>query len=221
MPLMQGSELANIPIKISDVWLTNLKDYYNISKLQPTEIINLSEEEELTSLAYSPSNTKLDLWLKEKNSPLAGLGQCIIDTSTKTQVPKEIMVAVAIHESGWGTSGLAQQCKNLYSIKGIGSQGSCEMLTEENLNGQKIQIKASFAKYNSFCESISHFGKLISTSSYYKEAMKYTKDPIQMVYAIHGCSGPYTGKPCIYATDPEWADKVIAIMNQIKEENAI
>lgn len=221
IPLKQNTELANIKIEISDLWLTNMQSHYEISKTSPTDIVELSEEEKISSLAYPLSNTKIDSWLEEKNSPIAGSGQCIIDTSTKTGVPKEIILAVAIHESGWGKSELAQQCKNLFGIKGIGTQGSCERLTKENLNGQEIQIKADFAKYDNFCQSISHFGKKISTSFYYAEAMKYTGDINKMVYAIHGCSGPYAGKPCIYATDPQWADKVIAIMSQIKEADIL
>lgn len=221
MPLMQGIELADIEIKILDLWITNLKDYYNITLTKPAYITEFSEEERILSLAYSPSNTKIDEWLKEKNSPLAGLGQCIIDTSTNTKVPQELILAVAIHESNWSRSDLAQQCKNLFGVKGIGTNGSCEMLTKENLEGKEVEIKDIFSKYSTACQSIMDFGKIISTSLNYQDAMNYTKDMDRMVYAIHGCSGPYTGQQCIYATDPQWADKVIAIINQIKEAKII
>jgi len=220
LPLKKGNELAIIKIELKEIWITNVKDYFNVSNEKPAEKpIALTEEESVTALAYAPSNTKIDEWLKGKNSPLAGLGQCILDTSSKTKVPAELILAVAIHESNWGKSGLAQQCKNLFGIKS--STRDCEMMTSEHLNGQDIQIKAPFMKYENPCQSITYFGKLISTSSYYKEAMQYTNDPIQMAYAIHGCSGPYSGHSCIYATDPEWASKVIEHIKEIKDAQII
>lgn len=215
LPLKQRTELALIKIELKELWLTNAKEYFNVSNEKLTEVpLELTEEETLTSIVYSPSNTKIDEWLKSKNSPMAGLGQCIIDTSTKTQVPPELILAVAIHESNWGKSDLAQQCKNLFGIKS--HKTDCEMMTSEHLEGKYVRVKAPFMRYNNACQSINYFGKLISTSKYYTEAMKYINDPIMMAYAIHGCTGPYAGKPCIYATDPEWASKIINYINEIK-----
>ncbi|MGB9708376.1 MAG: glycoside hydrolase family 73 protein [Candidatus Pacearchaeota archaeon] len=218
LPLKKGEELALIPIEVKELWFTNVKEYFNVSEERPVgEIIELSEEEQLATLTYNPSSTKIDEWLTEKGSPLAGLGQCILDTSSSTKIPFELILAVAIHESGWGKSGLTQQCKNLFGFVTVGPAGTCEMLTTEyTKQGQQIQMIRPFAKYTTPCQSIAHFGKIISTSSYYKEAMKYTNDPIQMAYAIHGCSGPYAGGKCIYATDPQWATKVINYINEIK-----
>jgi len=217
-PLKQADQQANIRIEIMEIWFSNLGTFYNVSKTIPRELINLSEEEKIKFLAYQLSNTPIDVWLKEKGSPLAGIGQCVIDVSTKTKIPKEVILAIAILESGWGKSALAEECKNLFGIKGEGPAGTCKKLTKEYSNGKEIRIKASFAKYDNFCQSVYCFAKLISTSSHYKEAMQYTNDPERMVYAIHGCSGPYAGKPCVYSTDPKWADKVIGLIRQIKRE---
>lgn len=222
-PLMLESKLANLVINVSNIWLSNLENFYTISYIAPLDDIELSEEEKLLSLTYKESSTAIDSWLREKNSPLAGQGQCIVDTAIKTKVPIEVILAIAIHESGWGKSGLAEECKNLFGMKGKGTQGSCEMPTNEfdKKTGKKIRLKQDFAKYDNFCESITHFCKIISTSSNYAEAMKYTNDPERMVYAIHGCSGPYAGKDCIYSTDPDWAKDVIALINQIKKANIV
>lgn len=45
MPLMQGPELALIKIELADLWLTNAKTYYNLSKVKPTVPTTLTEEE--------------------------------------------------------------------------------------------------------------------------------------------------------------------------------
>jgi beta-N-acetylglucosaminidase len=216
-PLMMNGQQAFLKIELDEIWFYNDKDYYNISKVNPVSDVSISEEETAFSGAYQLSNTKIDQWLQEKNSPLAGQGQCIIDVSTRTLVPSDLILAVSILESGWGKSGLSQQCNNLFGVKGAGTAGSCSFATTEyTSDGRRVKINADFAKYNNFCESVLWFGKLISTSSYYVEAMNNKDDSIKMTYAIHGCSGPYQGKECIYSTAPDWADQVITLINEIR-----
>ena len=210
MPLVQEGKQAFIEIKPSEIYFTNMQDYYNAT-FKPTSLVNLSEEERLRAATYRPSSTSVDSWLKGKGSPLAGIGGCVDDASKNTGIASEMILAVAIHESEWGNSSAAKQCNNLFSIKS----------TEEGCRIASIGagIKSvPYEKFSNQCASVIQFGKLISTSPKYQDAMESKNDSEKMVYAIYGCSGPYAGHACLYDDDPEWAAKVIAIMNQIKSE---
>lgn len=218
MPLKQEDKLANIKIRIMKLWINNQNTYYKIIKASDAKIQDsLSEENRLKGSLYTASSTELDKWLQEKESLLAGINECIIDASEQTGIPSQIILGIAIHESNWGKSNLAMECNNLYGIKQQGPEGICKMSTQEQEGDKFITIKAKFAKYKTQCQSVYHFVETISKSSYYVEAMEHTDDIEKMIYAIHGCSGPYAGQNCIYATDLEWANKVLEIIDEIEE----
>lgn len=58
-PLKQGDQLTKIKIIVSDIWFTNVIDYYNVSKVEPTIIpAKLKEEEQASvTLAYEQMKT--------------------------------------------------------------------------------------------------------------------------------------------------------------------
>ncbi|PIU75902.1 hypothetical protein COS75_01985 [Candidatus Pacearchaeota archaeon CG06_land_8_20_14_3_00_35_12] len=171
--------------------------------------------------AYRPSKTQLDEYLQKKYPALAGLGQCILDASASSGVPVEVIIGVAVHESAGGTSGLASgknpldgtYAYNLFGIKGTGPAGTSYWVpsAEYSTVGGKPRGGAEFKRYHDQCESVNDFVRIISTLPAYTEAMKYKDDPQQMIFAISGCSGPYAGKPCIYASDANWAEGVIKV----------
>jgi hypothetical protein len=86
---------------------------------------------------YKLSNTELDKWLAQKYPEFKGLGQCINDESARTGVPVPVILAVAIHESAGGTSGLAKNCNNLFGVTATserkGDAGVCNYVTGECL----------------------------------------------------------------------------------------
>lgn len=210
MPLIQEGKQAFIEIKPSEIYFTNMNDYYSVT-FKSADVINLSEEASLRAATNRPSNTPVDSWLKGKGSSLAGIGSCVNDVSKNTGISSELILAVAIHESDWGNKSMVPQCNNLFSIKSI--EDECRIASV----GTGIK-SVPYKKYPNQCASVAHFGELISTLPKYQEAMRLKNDSEKMVYAIHGCSGPYAGQACLYSDDPEWATSVIAIMNQIKSE---
>ncbi len=56
---------------------------------------------------FIPSNNAIDRFLKSENSPLVGIGGCLLDVQKETKVPWDVALTQAIHESGWGRSQLA------------------------------------------------------------------------------------------------------------------
>lgn len=123
-----------------------------------------------------------------------------------------VMVAQAMVESGWGTSGLASEPNyNLFGIKGDYKGSSVNMGTQEDDGtGSLYSISSNFRKYPSYKESLEDYVSLLrggtsgnsqmyagtwkSNTSSYKDATKYL-----------------TGR---YATDTTYADKLNSVIEK-------
>ena len=127
-----------------------------------------------------------------------------MDTQRKYGVPASVTIAQAIDESGWGQSLLATSDHNLFGIKGTGPAGSDEQPTQEVINGQLVNLSASFQIYQSIAQSIDAHGRLLARSGDYAGAMSRSKDPNAFAAALTG----------IYATDPSYGAKLIQLMKQ-------
>lgn len=131
------------------------------------------------------------------------VGQWAQLSDKETGVPTSVTIAQAVLETGWGKHTIGE-ANNLFGIKGEGPAGSVQVPTQEYENGEWVTKMASFAKYHTFEESIVAHANLIANSSYYTEAMKHTSDPKAFAQHLEG----------VYATDPQYAEKLISIMDQ-------
>jgi LysM repeat protein len=105
-------------------------------------------------------------------------------------------------ESGWGTSGLATKYHNLFGIKGEHEGNSAMLNTWEVYGGKRYEIIAGFRFYPDWATSILDYGVLLTTNKRYKAAIGIT-DYKKQIKAIHDAG---------YATDPDYAKKVIQII---------
>lgn len=123
-----------------------------------------------------------------------------------------VMIAQAMVESGWGTSGLASAPNyNLFGIKGDYNGESVNMGTQEDDGtGSLYSISSNFRKYPSYKESLEDYVSLLrggtsgnsqlyagawkSNTTSYKDATKYL-----------------TGR---YATDTTYADKLNSMIEK-------
>ncbi len=119
----------------------------------------------------------------------------------RTGVPASVTLAQAALETGWGASTIGD-AKNLFGIKGTGPAGSISVPTKEFINGRMVTVRDNFRKYHSWQESIEDHGKLLLNSRY-SPALRYKNDPDRYAHAIHDAG---------YATDPNYASKLISIM---------
>lgn len=185
----------------------------------------------------------IDKFFQTHNSPLEGLGECIVDASERTGVPSLVIISVAAHESGWGNSDLANShcptsspynnlantlSNNLFGYKpkrtSTGTLGTCRWRTWECLKAEPpdglgkcdnpcgegeecYYVVEEFNSYITKCDSVNDFAEKIRDN--YKKAMRYVSNPEKMVKEM-GRAG--------YATDPDWADKVVNIMGAFLEE---
>jgi len=124
------------------------------------------------------------------------------DAASKYGLPGAIMAAIPIQEGV--RSQLQTKYHNLFSIKGTGPAGSVTLPTEEVIDGQRVTVNAKFRVYNNEAESFMDFGKLITESGIYDDAVEDWRakhDPKSFIRKV--------GRR--YATDPDWPDKVLKI----------
>jgi hypothetical protein len=121
-----------------------------------------------------------------------------VDNYKKYGILPSITLGQAALESGWGSSELTKKAYNLFGIKGVGTAGSIEMNTTEEINGKKVPVIDYFRKYNSYEESVNDHGKLLS-SDYYK-SVKNAPDYKSAAFALQSKG---------YATDSSYASNLI------------
>ena len=123
----------------------------------------------------------------------------------KTGIPASFVIAEGALESAWGTSGLAVQGKNLFGVKADKSWTGeiLTMNTREFIKGKWVLVPAYWRKYATWDECIDDHAAFFMQNRRYKPALAVEKDGEAFARAVAAAG---------YATDPEYANKVIAIM---------
>lgn len=124
-----------------------------------------------------------------------------------TKVPASLTIAQAALESGWGSSGLTVKANNLFGIKGSGPAGSITVQTTEYINGKAVKVNAPFRAYNNWGESIADHSELIVNG------VSWNRNLYSKVLGASGKAAAQEIAAAGYATDPNYAAKLIQIMN--------
>ncbi|RUR31026.1 flagellar assembly peptidoglycan hydrolase FlgJ [Vreelandella andesensis] len=129
--------------------------------------------------------------------------------SNATGVPAELILAQAALETGWGRHEIATQhggnSHNLFGIKaGSHWQGkTTDIVTHEYIGGRRTQIVDSFRVYDSFEHAFTDYAKLIGNNPRYAGVVQ-AADAHQAAHELQRGG---------YATDPQYANKLVAVMN--------
>ncbi|MBG0871895.1 glucosaminidase domain-containing protein [Burkholderia sp. 9777_1386] len=120
----------------------------------------------------------------------------------RTGVPASVTVAQAALESSWGRRAPGM---NLFGIKADASWRGpvTSQPTHEVVNGQTITITANFRAYSTWQGSIDDHAAFLTGNPRYRPAFACKTGP-EFARAIAAAG---------YATDPQYADKLISIMN--------
>lgn len=122
---------------------------------------------------------------------------------SKFGILPSVAAGQAALESAWGLSSLSTKYNNLFGIKGSYQGNSAMMNTWEVYGGQRYDIKAGFRAYPDWATSILDYGVFLTVNQRYKAAIGI-KDYKGQITAIHKAG---------YATDPQYANKVISIID--------
>lgn len=127
-----------------------------------------------------------------------------------------MMLAQAALETGWGKHIISQQdgssSHNLFNIKASDAwQGAgVNVSTLEFKNGIAQKEKANFRVYESLEHSMEDFAQFIQKNPRYEQALLSATNPQQFINELHKAG---------YATDPDYADKVISVYERLKTQD--
>lgn len=136
--------------------------------------------------------------------------------SRVTGVPAELILAQAALETGWGRHEISTRdggnSHNLFGIKaGSGWHGeTTEIVTHEVYGGQRQRLRDDFRVYGSFEEAFTDYANLIGNNPRYR-AVTTAESPAEAARALQQGG---------YATDPAYADKLIAVMRSMGPLNS-
>ncbi|CAG0988413.1 Peptidoglycan hydrolase FlgJ [Methylophilaceae bacterium] len=131
--------------------------------------------------------------------------------SESTGIPAQFMVGQAALESGWGRREIkgadGTNSYNLFGIKATGGWNGkvVETMTTEYINGEKTQRVEKFRAYDSYAESFRDFANMISKNPRYQTVMDNLQQLTGYAQALQKAG---------YATDPNYADKLIKVVQQ-------
>ena len=124
-----------------------------------------------------------------------------------------ITAAQAILESGWGKSSLSLSPNhNLFGIKASSDWTGDTVLiaTQEYIDGKFITVEASFRKYNSWTDSLVDHASFFTNSAWRINNYKAFIGELDYKQAAKNLQAAG------YATDPEYANKLINIIESYK-----
>jgi len=136
-----------------------------------------------------------------KEEFIALAAEAALACSRLSGFPAGITVAQAALESRWGNSGLSCQGHNYFGIKAHGNGPLIQMPTTEVREGKLVRCAARFARYDSMQTCFADRDHLIRTLGCYADARASAADPEAFLRALAKH----------WATDPDYAEKVLAI----------
>lgn len=132
------------------------------------------------------------------------IGPAARDSYQSSGVWASVTIAQGALESGWGSSQLAAQGKNLFGIKADPSWvgDTLSLPTFEFINGIKTPMQALWRSYGDWKSAIDDHAAFLKANPRYAVAM-LCRDAESFVSAIASAG---------YSTDPDYSTKVISIM---------
>ncbi|KWU02043.1 flagellar biosynthesis protein FlgJ [Vibrio toranzoniae] len=130
-------------------------------------------------------------------------------------VDSSLLLAQAALETGWGSKMVKNSLgnsNNLFNIKADRSWKGDKVATQTLEFHGKTAVKesASFRSYSNFEDSFNDYVKFLNENPRYETALKHQGNSENFIKGIHQAG---------YATDPNYADKVLRVKAKIDEMN--
>jgi flagellar protein FlgJ len=127
-------------------------------------------------------------------------------------VPFEVVIAQAALETGWGKKIIkdnhGNSSNNLFNIK-ADSRWAGDKVTKDTLEferGNMVKKSAPFRMYESLSESVNDYVNFLSTNDRYQDALD---KPNNVEHFLQGL------QQAGYATDPQYANKIMATLRTV------
>ncbi|MBA5763464.1 flagellar assembly peptidoglycan hydrolase FlgJ [Vibrio sp. 404] len=128
-------------------------------------------------------------------------------------VDSSLLLAQAALETGWGQKMVANgrgSSNNLFNIKADKSWDGGKVATQtlEYHQGVPVQEKAAFRAYQDYEQSFNDYVRFLNENPRYTTALRHEGNSEQFIRGIHQAG---------YATDPQYADKVLRVKAKIDQ----
>jgi flagellum-specific peptidoglycan hydrolase FlgJ len=139
---------------------------------------------------------------------LAAAGPAARRVQAEYNIPASVAAGQSVLESDWGRSTLSANDRNYFGFKCVSPSDpgpiatGCHQYNTTECTPLCHPEVAYFRVYRSMEDSFRDYGRLITTSSYYANALPYRTDPDRFIREVAKS----------YATDPDYATKVIDLM---------
>ncbi|HMP28564.1 MAG TPA: glucosaminidase domain-containing protein [Saprospiraceae bacterium] len=155
----------------------------------------------LSFYSFTPdNNNKLDMLA---NDYIENYSEIAIIEMYRTGVPASITLAQALHETNYGQSKLAIEANNHFGIKCKSYwSGESYYHKDDDFDKNGNLINSCFRKYNIVMFSYIDHSNFLREGKHYASLFEYDKTDFE--------SWAYGLKRCGYATDPNYAEKLIA-----------
>ncbi|MGB0893982.1 MAG: flagellar assembly peptidoglycan hydrolase FlgJ [Parashewanella sp.] len=169
---------------------------------------------DIHSTTAAPSNAASTF--SDPQSFIKQLFPMATEAASKIGTKPELLIAQSALETGWGKKIIrksdGESANNLFNIKADkrwqGEKASVNTLEFEQ--GVAVKQKADFRVYDNLKQSFDDFVEFISSNERYQGALKVASEPKQFIEALQKAG---------YATDPNYASKVMQVMKTIREIN--
>ena len=135
-----------------------------------------------------------------------------VQASGETGVPAQLMLGQAALESGWGRREIrlpdGSNSYNLFGVKASGNWNGkvAEVMTTEYHDGIPSKQVEKFRAYSSYAEAFNDYAHLLSDNPRYAQVVQEGQGADAAAHALQRAG---------YATDPNYADKLVKVMNRI------
>ena len=143
---------------------------------------------------------------------LENVGMCVkfIEYTTSDVIPvnKELLLAQAALESGWGTSRFAKEGKNLFGIR------TYDLREPHMLPWKDKRVKWGVKVFKHECDSVMNYINILNNHSAYEKYRQLRED---------GINDPFILVETLdaYASDKDYFSKIKSILRKIRNEYKI
>lgn len=186
------------------------RNYFILTTLSVISIFLLTLTFLTSSIPISFNNTEQFTEESKHTAFFSNIKDSVLKYSATYKILPSITMAQAALESGYGESELASKYYNLFGVKG-NNQNGILLTTKEFTNNQWITIKDYFKVYTSWDSSIKDHNLLLANGTTWNknqyQSVLVAKDYKEAAYSLVK-SG--------YATDPNYAEKLITLIETYK-----
>ncbi|WP_281556558.1 flagellar assembly peptidoglycan hydrolase FlgJ [Thalassomonas sp. RHCl1] len=163
-------------------------------------------------LAAASNNTAQTERFEQPQDFVTALTEPAKMVEKKLGVPFEVVIAQAALETGWGQKIIQTQegksSNNLFNIK-ADSRWQGESATKDTLEfeqGAMVKKSAPFRVYQSLTESAQDYINFLSNNDRYQATLEKSGDVEQFLHSLQKAG---------YATDPNYANKILGTMRKV------